>query len=132
MSRQALSSNELAIMQALWSENAPMSRPEILEKVPDHDWNPNSIHLVLNNLIKKEFVTVGNIAKCGQRYGRTYLAIKSQGEYAAELALGAMPGIPEEQRIPIILAAMVKGKHISEETINMLQKILEELRQTEE
>ena len=32
---------------------AHVTRPEILEALPDKDWNPNSIHLILNNMIKK-------------------------------------------------------------------------------
>ena len=49
MSALSLSSNEFCILNLLWSESRAMTRPEILEALPDKDWNPNSIHLILNN-----------------------------------------------------------------------------------
>ena len=51
--KNPLSSNEFKIMQLLWKENRPLSRPEIIDLTPEKDWNPNSIHLILNNMIEK-------------------------------------------------------------------------------
>ena len=53
MSATSLSSNEFCILQLLWTEGRALTRPEILEALPDKDWNPNSIHLILNNMIKR-------------------------------------------------------------------------------
>lgn len=128
MSRPNLSDNELAVLRALWSADTPLSRPEILERISNNKWNPNSIHLVLNNLIKKGYIRIEGMARCGQSYGRTYSATKSQGEYAASLALNAIPDSVEEKSILDVMSAMVKSTNISEKTIILLQQMLEEHR----
>lgn len=128
MSYPTLSDNELAVLRALWSADTPLSRPEILERISNNKWNPNSIHLVLNNLIKKGYIRIEGMARCGQSYGRTYSATKSQGEYAASLALNAIPDSVEEKSILDVMSAMVKSTNISEKTIILLQQMLEEHR----
>ena len=112
---QTLSENELAVMTALWSGDGPLSRPEILRRITKTNWNPNSIHLVLNNLIKKGFVQAGDLARCGQSYGRTYRAVRTRGEYAAALALEASEG-PEEARVLDVMNAIVRREGVGEET----------------
>ena len=94
MSALSLSSNEFCILNLLWSESRAMTRPEILEALPDKDWNPNSIHLILNNMIKKGVLQVVGVARCGRGYGRTYAPTLSQTEYAAAQALELL-GMPE-------------------------------------
>ena len=66
MSATSLSSNEFCILQLLWTEGRALTRPEILEALPDKDWNPNSIHLILNNMIKKGVLQVNGVARCGR------------------------------------------------------------------
>ena len=56
MKRQLLSSNELAILTALWEAGQPLSRPQLLERITKTDWNPNSINVILNNMIKKGYM----------------------------------------------------------------------------
>lgn len=128
MSRPNLSDNELAVLHALWNADTPLSRPEILERIPNNNWNPNSIHLVLNNLIKKGFIKVEGMARCGQSYGRTYTATKTQGEYAASLVLNAIPDTLQEESFLDVMSAMVKSTKLSKKTIDLLQQILEEQR----
>lgn len=124
MNRSLLSDNELAVLQILWSAKAPLSRPEILERMPENEWNPNSIHLVLNNLIKKGLVKVVGVARCGQSYGRTYCAAKTKGEYTAEVALNIIPDLPVVE----VMSAMVKETDIDEKTIDLLKQMLDERR----
>lgn len=128
MNRQALSDNELAVLRALWTADTPLSRPEILDRIPNNNWNPNSIHLVLNNLIKKGFIKIEGMARCGQSYGRTYSASKTQGEYAASLALNAVPDTSEDENVFEIMSAMVKSTKLNEKTIDLLQQMLEDER----
>ena len=126
MKQKMLSENELAIMHVLWESDSSLSRPEILEQLADIDWNPNSIHMVLNNLIKKKFVAIDGIVPCGQSYGRAYSAVKSQEEYAAELALSAVSGIPPEECLPGIVGAMMKSVSVNQQTIELLKQLLEQ------
>ena len=83
--KNPLSPNEFKIMQLLWKEERPLSRPEIIEMIPERDWNPNSIHLILNNMIEKGVIRVDGMTRCGRGYGRTYAATVNNLEYAVLL-----------------------------------------------
>ena len=125
-----LSRNELAVLRILWETKEPLSRPEILEKMPTSGWNTGSIHSILNNLIKHNYIHVAGSTRCGQRYGRTYSASLTQEEYAAKLACNAFPDIPEEELMVGMMSAMVKNKGIRRETIELLEKMLEQHRKS--
>lgn len=125
MTRFPLSENELAILNVLWDADAPLSRPEILAGVVEHNWNSNSIHMILNNLIKKGFLQVAGVTRCGQSYGRTYYTIKTKSEYAADLALGTYSGKMREEDVVDVVAAMVRKANIGEETIGKLKDMLD-------
>lgn len=128
MSALSLSSNEFCILNLLWSESRAMTRPEILEALPDKDWNPNSIHLILNNMIKKGVLQVVGVARCGSGYGRTYAPTLSQTEYAAAQALEATPDMTVSDRLLGVVAALVDKKGIDAQTIAELEQMLEEKR----
>ena len=112
-----LSSNELAVLSALWSVDRPLTRTEILQRITKTDWNPGSIHMVLNNLIKKGFVQVGETVRCGQNYGRTYYPLKNRDECIADLTEDILPDASVEERALTFMSAMTKSKGISEAAI---------------
>ena len=97
--KNPLSPNEFKIMQLLWKENRPLSRPEIIDKIPDRDWNPNSIHLILNNMIEKGVIRVDGMTRCGRGYGRTYTASVNNLEYAVNLLKDATPDFSTDERL---------------------------------
>ena len=128
MKKQILSANELAVLTALWSADRPLARPEILQRITKTDWNPNSINMILNNLIKKGYVDVGMSVRCGQNYGRTYYPLKTREECIACLAANMLPDISEDERVLNVMAAMTKSRGISESTIQKLEQMLEQRR----
>ena len=109
--KNPLSQNEFKIMRLLWQKDRPLSRPEIIEMVPDRDWNPNSIHLILNNMIEKGVIRVEGMTRCGRGYGRTYAAAMSNLEYALAVLHDATPDMTPDERalgiIPLLLAGGV-------------------------
>ena len=121
--KNPLSSNEFKIMQLLWKQNRPLSRPEIIDMVPDRDWNPNSIHLILNNMIEKGVIRVEGMTRCGRGYGRTYAATMSNLEYALHILREATPDLNADERILGILPLMLE-EDIAPETIGKLKTIL--------
>ena len=123
-----LSSNELAVLTALWSVDRPLARTEILQRIKKKDWNPNSIHMVLNNLIKKGFVQVGETVRCGQNYGRTYYLLKTKDECIAGLTEDILPDASVEERALAFMSAMTKSKAIREME-RMLEQRRKELQQ---
>ena len=121
--KNPLSPNEFKIMQLLWQMDRPLSRPEIIEMVPDRDWNPNSIHLILNNMIEKGVIRVDGMTRCGRGYGRTYAATMSKLEYGAAVLREATPDLSDEERVLGILPLLLDGKNASD-TLAKLKALL--------
>lgn len=119
-----LTPNELDILLVLWNEGRSLSRPEILEKMPKIDWNPNSIHLILNNMIKKGVLEVDGMTRCGRVYGRTYAPVMSQVEYAASEAGRITANLPKKNRILGIVSALFDQQGIDTETIKEVEQLL--------
>lgn len=74
--RFPLTKSELALMEILWDADRPLGRPEILEAAISEKGEPlfavNSFHLLINDLIDKEYiVVVGGLGK-DQNYARRY------------------------------------------------------------
>lgn len=119
-----LSANEFKILQVLWEEGRSLSRPEIIERTPDKDWNPNSIHLILNNMIDKGVLCVDGLTRCGKGYGRTYAPTMTQMEYAAQQAMDATPNYSLDERLLGVVAALVGNGSVSDKTISELENLL--------
>ncbi|MBQ4563578.1 MAG: BlaI/MecI/CopY family transcriptional regulator [Lachnospiraceae bacterium] len=119
-----LTENEFSILTLLWTKNRSLSRPEILENLSDNDWNPNSIHLILNSMIKKGVLKVDGVTRCGQNYGRTYAPTMTQEEYAASQMIRLTPNLPQSRRLLGIFAALVDKNGIDAQTIEEMEKLL--------
>lgn len=122
--KNPLSPNEFKIMQLLWKQNRPLSRPEIIEMTPEREWNPNSIHLILNNMIEKGVIRIEGMARCGRGYGRTYAAAMSNLEYAVYLLREATPELSDDQRLLGLLTEL--GKAVDPKTRDAARKLLDE------
>ena len=119
-----LSDTELDIMQILWKEGNGLSRPEILARLEGKDWNPNSIHQVLNSMMKKEVLTVGGMARCGKVYGRVYWPAFTQQEFLAKRTEEITPGLSSKERLLGVVAALTELEGIDAETIDELEQLL--------
>lgn len=124
--KNPLSPNEFNILQLFWKENRPLSRPEIIELTPNRDWNPNSIHLMLNNMIEKGVIRVEGMTRCGKGYGRTYTATMTNLEYAATLLQNATPELSTDERLLGLLPILLR-EPIRPETRVALIKLLENI-----
>ncbi len=123
--KDRLTQNELSVIQVLWAEKRPLSRPEILSRIPEHSWNPNSIHLILNSLIKKQFIAVDGMTKCGQGYGRTYAPTVTQEDFAAACVLRLTPNLSPEQRLLGLVSSLINQDGVTSETIERLEALLQ-------
>lgn len=121
--KNPLSPNEFKIMQLLWKEERPLSRPEIIEMIPERDWNPNSIHLILNNMIEKGVIRVDGMTRCGRDYGRTYAATVNNLEYAVMLLKEATQEMNDDQRVLGVLPLLMDG--VSSEARAQLKELLQ-------
>lgn len=123
MMKNPLSPNEFKIMQLLWKEKRPLSRPEIIDLIPDRDWNPNSIHLILNNMIEKGVIRVEGMTRCGRGYGRTYAATMGNLEYAVSTLKEATPELSPDERL-LGLVPLLIAEGVSPATLKELKKLL--------
>lgn len=125
--KNPLSPNEFKIMELFWQEDRPLSRPQIIQLTPDKTWNPNSIHLILNNMIEKGVIEVAGLTRCGRGYGRTYAPTMTQLEYAAYQVEEATPGMSLKDRLTGVVGTMLsKPGEDTAGAISALEKLLKE------
>ena len=48
-----LTKSELEVMNVMWKAERPLSRADILNLSEDKTWKDNSIHILLNGMLKK-------------------------------------------------------------------------------
>ncbi len=63
-----VSSNEYKIMLLLWNEGRPLTREEILKGTEGRNWNPASIHQILNSMISKGVIRITDEEKKSYDY----------------------------------------------------------------
>ncbi len=128
----SLSDTEMDILKLLWEADHALSRPEILERLDKQDWNPNSIHQVLNSMMKKAVLKVEGHTLCGKIYGRTYAPAMTQTQFLSRRIAEATGNMNGTQRLLGVFASMIEHDDISAETVSqleaMLQKRKEELK----
>ena len=89
-----LSQNEYRFLSLLWKEGRPLTRAEILKGTEGRNWNPASIHLILNSMQSKGVIKITDENK---KYGRTYEPNMTYREYLIETLKEAVPDKPLEK-----------------------------------
>ena len=116
--------NELQVMQILWNAKTDLSRKDIIEQSPNRTWKDNSIHVLLNSLMKKGAVKGVGMQPAGKGYARTFAADISQEEYlSAQMTVSPPKG---KDAFVGLFAALVDQADLSDDTLDELQKILDE------
>ena len=111
--------SELEILNVLWKAGAPLSRAEILENSTDKTWKDNSIHILLNGMLKKGLVREDGFARSGKVWGRLYAPVITVEEYYREV-LNASPGLD-----PFIFLKLVFERNKPDrETLERLQELI--------
>ena len=119
-----LTKSELEIMNLLWRENRPLSRGQILELSGDKSWKDNSVHILLNGMLKKEAIHEEGFVRSGKVWGRLYAPSVDIGSYYFEnifLPLG-------QDCYPMLFSAMLKDPAITEEILDQFDVMLRERR----
>ena len=120
-----LTKSELEIMNVLWKSERPLSRADILNLSEDKTWKDNSIHILLNGMLKKGAICEDGFARSGKVWGRLYAPTVGIGEYYRENLFH--PG--GEKTYPILLTAMVDDDDLSSETMDELEEVLRKRRE---
>lgn len=116
-----VSRNEYLFMELFWKEKRPLSRAEILKGTAGRDWNPASIHLIINSMLSKKLI---KITDEGKKYGRTYESIVTQEEYVRQFVDDCLPGKTNQQKLLDIVTALTNREGVSEKDIEDLEKML--------
>lgn len=122
-----LSKNEREIMDTLWKEERPLTRRDIINFTENKSWKESSIHILLNQLLKKEAIEVVGFTQIVKNYGRTFQPTLEKEEYEImELKNSYKDLDPTPSVIPGFISYLIKDNDISDETIEDLQAQLEE------
>ena len=97
-----ITKSELEILNVLWKADKPLSRADILEKSENKTWKDNSIHILLNGLLKKELIKEDGFTRSGKVWGRLYAPTFTVEEYYADL-LSAGPRLDPVSFLKLIL-----------------------------
>lgn len=116
-----LTNNEYLIMKLMWEEGRPLTRAEILKGTTGRNWNPSSIHLILNSMLSKGVIKITDEEK---KYGRTYETIITQDNYMIQCIDNGMPDRSSGEKLIGVVAALVNTAGISNEDIELLEKML--------
>ena len=122
--RFPLTKSELALMEILWDADRPLCRPEILEAAVSDKGEPlfavNSFHLLINDLIDKEYIVVVSGLGKERNYARRYAPTVTRNEHFA-LQITSSEKFTQED-IPSIVCSLFKYAHV-EDADSMLQEI---------
>lgn len=119
-----LTKSELQIMQLLWREGRPLTRAEILSGCADKTWKDNSIHILLNGLLKKDAICEAGFARSCKVWAREYAPEITAAEYYKDSAFDQL-GV---NAVPELFKAMISQDGVTVELIDQLLEILKERR----
>lgn len=118
--------NEQEIMELLWEKNCSLSRSEILELSQNRSWKSGSIHLLLNNLLKKGAIEVAGYVKTGKHYGRTFTATITKEDYQVMQFKQSTAYLEcKNTAITSFLSALCQDEEFDAETLDELEFILQ-------
>lgn len=120
-----LTKSELEIMNVLWRAERPLSRSDILALSTEKTWKDNSIHILLNGMLKKEAIVEAGFTRSGKVWGRLYAPNVSIDEYYNENLFSQT----SQKEFPLLFTAMVNRADITAEMIDELESILQKRRQ---
>ena len=122
--RFPLTKSELALMEILWDADRPLGRPEILEAAVSDKGEPlfavNSFHLLINDLIDKEYIVVVSGLGKERNYARRYAPTVTRNEHFA-LQITSSEKFTQED-IPSIVCSLFKDAYV-EDADSMHQEI---------
>ncbi len=117
-----LTKSELEIMDVLWKAKRPLSRGDILDLSTEKTWKDNSIHILLNGMLKKEAIKEAGFARSGKVWGRLYAPNITIDEYYGENVFSKNGS----DSVPLLFSALLKRSDITPELLHELRAMLDE------
>lgn len=120
-----LTKSEMEIMNVLWKAGRPLSRGEILALSTDKTWQDNSIHILLNGMLKKEAIRPGGFIRSGKVWARQYEPNVTMEEYYAENLFSQT----SQKEYPLLFSAMINSEDVTPELLDELDEMLQKRKQ---
>lgn len=120
-----LTKSEMEIMNVLWRAGRPLTRGDILELSTDKTWQDNSIHILLNGMLKKNAIKPVGFARSGKVWAREYEPNVTVAEYYSENLFAQTSG----KEYPLLFSAMINSDEVTPELLDELDKLLQKRRQ---
>lgn len=120
-----LTKNEIEVMDVFWTAMRPLSRAELLNLSVDKSWQSNSVHILLNSLLRKGALREAGFVRSGKTYGRTFEAAMTCEEYHASsigLSTKCRP------QLPGLLTALLREYDVGQEELDQLEEVLRQRR----
>lgn len=125
---ESLSRSELEIMQVLWASPVSLSAQQIVAQSSDASWKSNSVHILLNNLLRKAAIAVDGYAQAGKHYSRTFRPQFSRAAYAAfqvrDVTATHAADLADETKD--VICALLKDTKLKQGTIAEIEDLLKE------
>lgn len=115
-----LTSNEIEVMDVLWSAGRPLSRADIIGESINKGWKDGSVHILLNSLLQKGAIMEAGFIKCGKTYGRLYAPKLSCEEYH----ISTLTSTRKKPEITKLFSALIQTQKMDGETISQLEEML--------
>ncbi len=129
MGKSYLTNKEYQIMKILWNSEKPLLVSDILAKA--ENIAENSLHPMINSLIKKNYIKIVGNVKVSKTNSRLYAANISIDEYAAKQLNEIFDSANKTPDISNVLMYFSKHnkKKKNENLINELQKFIDDYKQ---
>ena len=116
--KKPLSYDEWEVLRILWDAGEPLTRTEILEKLPNtRKWDASIVSKLLSSMIEKDFLKIEASVRCGQHsWGRTFFPTKSQFDFVANYSMDLVSNVPKNKRVLGLISSLIS--HESQDEID--------------
>jgi predicted transcriptional regulator len=123
-SSSLLTDREMDVMKILWSNKEPLVASEIARK--GDSLSNNTVQSVLRKLLEKKYIVVDDIVYSGTVLTRSYKPIVLKKDLLLEQFLSQFNKDDDTIPIPSLVGTLLKHEKNEKETIEKLEKLLEE------
>lgn len=117
-----LTKNEIEVMDVFWEAGEALSRAELLNRSVDKSWKSNSVHILLNSLLKKGALREAGFVRSGKTYGRKFEANVSCEEYHASTVGTTTKTQP---KLPEFLNAILACSDVTKLDLEQMEAIIQ-------
>ncbi len=118
-----LTNKEMDILNVLWTSEKPLTASEITKF--DESLSANTVQANLRKLQSKEFIEVADIVYSGTVLCRRYKPTISKNDFVVKTLNSYFDDNDSNISISAIVSALLKTKHVDEDTLDELQNMLD-------